>query len=101
MHVWIIRKLPILLSIIVLQVLFLTPSGRVEDFADTKLTICINVKPVSGLEINKAMIEKILAEYIGHLRGIALRSYAKQRVAQFRLTNVEGRTYTEVMPLED
>jgi len=101
MHAWIIRKLPILLSIIVLQVLLLTPPECAEDYPDTNLTICINVKPISGLEINKVIIEKILVEYMGHLKGIALQSYAKQRVAQFRLTNVEGRTYTELMPLED
>ena len=76
------------------------PLGCVEDFDGTKVTVEIKVKPISYLTINKDTIEKILAEYVGHLRGIALRQYAKERVAQFRLTNVEGRTYTELMPLE-
>lgn len=101
MHARIVKNLSILLSIIVLQVPLLTPPECAEDIYSTGLIITIKVRPTYCLTINKETIEKILAEYTGPLRGIALREYAKQRVAQFRLTKAEGQTYIELLSPED
>lgn len=87
----------ILLSIIVLQGPLLAPAGH-ADSAGKKLVVCIEVKPMLRLEINREMISKLIAEYI---RRIGLRPDAKQFIAQIRLTKVEGRIYTELIPLEN
>ncbi|MBU4376604.1 MAG: hypothetical protein KKD29_03905 [Candidatus Omnitrophica bacterium] len=92
-----IKRFLILLSMFLLHAMFFAPAPSAEDLYGPHIIVEVKVRPVCRLTIDRETIKKILAEYEGHLRGIALQECAKEYVAQFRLTSIEGQTYTEVM----